>query len=826
MNINDIAKNFNLTQEQLLQLVAMLQNAQPEQGNTEQNNTNQTSAEQIKRIPEQTPEQKDVPYYETPEYDEHRRQVIEAMTIDVPPVKYAGFSDGDISDVKEKGDFYDDKMYEMLYLTVESETMQNIVKSKLEEKALQIGGNRLAQMVRSNCTTKKKEIKIRKEKEREEISKKIRERDQERERERIEDTSTMTKFTNLPSYCTGNRYVGAEWTATDAGVYRIEEGKNAVKKIEACGRPILINNLLEPIDRADGVEKMEIVYRAEKSWRRMVVERGKLVNVYKIMDLADYGVAVNSDRARALTNFLTSMMEQSAAMGAIPTVQSSSKLALYKNEKLILPYREKNFIFEEEQRFPRLVDALTPQGGQDERNEWFKKIGELRQTRLLFFQFEIASVLAGPILGMLHQEGFVCNIFGLSGTGKSVVNKIAASFWGNYNPNAGFVYSALNTTTSIEILLDALNCIPLIVEDFNQLDDKKKNEFKQTIMQVANGYGKGRATKNLGLARQRSWEDNCVINSEEPIRDRTSGGAANRVYTCPAPDEYPREQPWRDADGNINGTELMEFFATHYGYAGVEYIDILNKLGKKKIYDIKHQFEQKIAQRARALKKSERQIAGLAVLLTADYIGAKYLFQDDIRITADDAMTFMEDQDNVNQYEKFYNYAINMAYRNPDRFDGLRNQDNKTTGEIWGVYKKSESQGQKFVSTIAINRTIIDEWARQQDINTTMFCDYLARKNLLYADRGRRDCRIKYSNGTRPTSIKFKLPDEEPEPQPERAKEPVDPDDIEGLGEELQRRGQQMIADGDGFKREAQRMREQNQTVPQPEGEQQQLVFD
>lgn len=692
---------------------------------------------------------------------------------------YKYFSAGNVDCVTRKENFYDDAMYNVLYRGIKDSVLQNQVKYKLEQKAKEIGGTALVKMFNQTCSAKKKETK--KEAKEQEAAAERAEADRRREqaaeekRQRLA-AGKLTEYDNLPEWVTGNKYIGLDWTANNLdGVYKLEESGKSTKILEACGRPVLVNKLLNPIDGGDGVERVEIAYEGEKGWNRRVVERGELLNQNRAVGLADYGVDINSDRARNFTNFMSSMLKESSMRDAIPQIPSSRKLALYKDGNIELPYMSDNFVFEREGDFPNLLFALTPAGDAEKSKNAFK---ELRKAKTFQgFDFMIAATLSAPIVCMTNSNGFVFNLYGLTGCGKSLVEDIAATIWGAYNMDYGFMRGATNTATLIELVADTLNCLPLMIDDYNELtDEKDKKRFNKTIMQIANGVGKGRATKNLSIRTSSHYKLNCVITAEQSIGEIASrtgggGGVINRLYEVPAADECP-----------VSKSEIMKIiepFNQNYGFIGQEYIKCLNELGPDKIKEMLVNNSKKIVEKIekKGLTKTNKQIDIAAILMTADEIAEKYIFQDGIRISTDDIVKYMTDEENVRQETRLYDAIVDKIYSNPTHFEDLVG-DALLSGELWGKYTKidesveyTDKNGNKYhPTTISIFGKKLREMAAEENASAKMFISYLRQNGLLYADRNRNDTRERFrrfdrfgdgsgdDGGTRLRVFKFVLP--------------------------------------------------------------------
>lgn len=733
--------------------------------------------------PEKEPE-KEKQYYQVEEKDGLK-------FITVPKTLRNTFEKGDISLVTTEEMFYEDILYYEACM-VPGATTRNKVKLLLEKKAKELGGTALCKMFNQSYVAKKKEIKEKREAEEKRLAELYQERKAAEAEERRR-AGNKTQFTDMPEWCTGNKYVGEEWiTNNDEGVYKLEDCGKTVKRTEACGRPVAINRLLEPIDESgwDGIERVEIVFESERGWKRKVVERETLLNKNKAIALTNDGVDITSDRAGAFTGYMSSMLKESSIRGAIPSRKSSRKMALYKDGQLLLPYRDPEFYFEKKASMPNLVNALQAHGENEDmkknRDAWFTEFKKIRAEKNGMFSFLTASSLCAPIIGMIGNiDGFVCNVVGVTECGKSVAESITATIWGSFKNSDGFVIGAKNTSNAFETYADVLNCLPLTIDDYNKLKEKEKEAFKQIIYEIANGIGKGRATKDMGLRAMASYSLNLIVTSEEPIRERAGGGATNRLLTYMADSKCP----W--TPDRI--TEMMNFFSTNYGHAGAEYIQILNDLGREKVQGMIKVHRDELLEAAKGQKKTMKQVNAMAVLLTADEIAADKLFKDKIKITTEQAVDMLESEDVVQAEAQAYEKIIDKIFSNKQHFQGLVECD-KLTGDLWGKFVREDKYedyveveeeiktgekdetGKEIVktekrqvkpTTAAMFKFKLQELAAEVGVSYEMFIEYLRRKKLLYADEGRdtKKVIIKRTDGKkgqiRQRMVKFRLPQQD-----------------------------------------------------------------
>lgn len=709
----------------------------------------------------------------------------------IPETMRDCFERGDISPVTTKEAFYKDELYEAA-CRVTRETDRNKIKYMLEQKAKELGGTALVRMFNQSYVAKKREIKKKDEEEAKRLAEEVKER-QAAEAEERRRAGNKTKFTDMPEWCTGNKFVGEEWiTNNEEGVYKLEDCGRTVKRTEACGRPVAINRLLEPIDESgwDGIERVEIVFESERGWKRKVVERETLLNKNKAIALTNDGVDITSDRAGAFTGYMSSMLKESSIRGAIPSRKSSRKMALYKDGKLLLPYRDPEFYFEKKQSMPNLVNALQAHGEsesmKENRDAWFKEFKAIRKEKNGMFNFLTASSLCAPIIGMIGNiDGFVCNVVGVTGCGKSVAESVTATIWGSFKNSDGFVIGAKNTSNAFETYADVLNCLPLTIDDYNKLKEKEKEAFKQIIYEIANGIGKGRATKDMGLRAMASYSLNLIVTSEEPLRERAGGGATNRLLTYMADSKCP----W--TPDRI--TEMMNFFSTNYGHAGVEYIQILNDLGRDAVQNMIKTHRDELMEAAKGQEKAMKQINAMAALLTADEIAADKLFRDGIKITTEQAVDMLDDVNTVQAETQAYEKIVDKIFSNRQHFQGLVALD-KLTGDLWGKFAREDKyedfveveeeietdekdkDGKKIVkiekrqakpTTVAIYPFKLQELAAEVGASYEMFIAYLRRENLLYADKGRNTKKVslKRADGKKGQNvgrmIKFRIPQQD-----------------------------------------------------------------
>lgn len=702
------------------------------------------------------------------------------------------FGNGDISLVTKKEQFYEDELYYEACM-VQGETTRNRVKYLLEQKAKELGGTALCKMFNQSYVAKKKEIKKKREEEKKRIEEAFKEQQAAAAEERRR-AGNVTKFSDLPEGCK-NLHIGEGWIADDEGIYMLEDNGKTVKRTEAAKFPFLVDCLYQPYDAgAAGPGKCGIRFKSiHGDWCRKIVEQATLMNAQQVLSLAKDGVIINSHRALPFTDYVTSMIEESVTRHEIPIHKMSSTLGWTSDYKEFLPFTDEKFVFEKEDDFPELMRNLTKPAGEYE--DWLATYKEVRATKVTMFNFATIALFASPIVGMLPdvQNGFICNIYGKTHVGKSICTAMAGTIWGRTGID-GYAISMNGTYTGIEVRMNAMKNIPLIIEDANNTDDPE--EIPKFIMTASNGVGRIRATKNLGNRAVLKWNMVILSNSEATLtsyghrgKQSGNGGIYTRTYETKAEKTFPKK--WeKDAD------RWKMFFASNYGHAGREFIEVLKTVKVEEIQKLKVKFMKEIREKASAAGRSVEQAEGLAILMVADYLSEKYIFQDGIKFTIEEMLQFTAEQEVVQPAVRFYNKLEDLMLVHSDKFEGTDpkrdeqimdiNSNRTWQGEYWGLYTATD-KGERW---LCVDGHILDKWLTDYGVDRGLFFEYLRESNLINSDKGGTTRKTPSKIKDRPRLVNIKLPgfydDEAPEEDKEEEDkktlqqqiEYIDPDEI------------------------------------------------
>ncbi|MBR0130429.1 MAG: DUF927 domain-containing protein, partial [Firmicutes bacterium] len=271
-----------------------------------------------------------------------------------------------------------------------------------------------------------------------------------------------------------------------------------------CLHPIIPVKRLINIDT--GEEKLEIAFRKGECWRSIIVGKAELASSTQILQLAAYGIMVNSENSKLLSTYLLDMEQfnylASEDYDSIPEQRSVSRLG-WTDQNAFSPYVD-DLIFDGEASFRHVFNAVKSSG---DRDAWIQSMKQLRSERgagRVFLAASFASVLVEPC-GLLP---FFLHAWGSTEVGKTVGLKIAASVWAS--PKLGEYIATFNSTAvGQELFAGFLNSLPLCLDELQIQSSSGIKDFDKIVYQLTEGVGRTRGAKTGGLQKQSRWR-NCI----------------------------------------------------------------------------------------------------------------------------------------------------------------------------------------------------------------------------------------------------------------------------------------------------------------------------
>lgn len=517
-----------------------------------------------------------------------------------------------------------------------------------------------------------------------------------------------------------------DWEADDFGISR----KNGMFEEQACCHPIMPVERLVNIDT--GIEKLKLAYSKGKRWREVIADKKTLASANTILNLADVGIAVNSDNSKYLIKYLHDI--ENLNYERIPERKSVSRLG-YIEEEGFSPFVD-GLIFDGDANFKSIFESIQSKG---RRSKWLETASAIRKGNVMariVLAASFASVLVKPVGALpffVHLWG------GESGTGKTVALMLAASVWAN--PEMGRYIQTFNSTVvGREKLAAFLNHLPLLVDEL-QLARDGRGKLSFDVYALAEGVGRTRGTKTGGIDRTPTWANTIITTGETPITSVGAGaGAVNRVIEieCTATEKIIE-------DGHGVSSELKK----NYGFAGREFAGMLYAEGN---VTYTQELYRNYFKTFTESDTTEKQAMAAAVLLTADTLATEWIFKDGQALTAKDVSAFLASKAAVSAGERGYRYMCDWVTQNANKLRPGIEQ-----GDVYGVIEES---------WVYIINSVFRKAAEDGGFSSTALISYLKQQRLIQT-RAKNNTRGKRIGGVNTECIKMRLTDLEDEPDDE-----------------------------------------------------------
>ena len=452
-------------------------------------------------------------------------------------------------------------------------------------------------------------------------------------------------------------YTG-DWTVDDKGITdMVLDSSGFAKPKVICPTPILPVEVLYNYDKE--VQTIRIAYFVNDKWHRVAYPRSVLANQSKILCLADVGIGVDSNNAKALTRYFTDVISHN--MDIIPQKSSVSHLGW--TSLGFIPYTEEVSI-DTGKDMETLIKSVSCKG---ELQEWVDFVKPLRENIML--RLIVASSFASPLILPCGCLPFVTHVHGGSGIAKTVSLMVAASVWGN--PNPGDLVRSMNMTqNNLMTVAATLHSIPLFGDELQTIKEKD-GSYDKLIMRYTEGVDKGRNKDGESVVVMRKWRNAFITTGEEPITsERSGGGAKNRVI------EIECDKPLVES-GHITANFVRE----HYGCAGKTFIETLPPTDVLKTkYDVWFNDAVKRAD------TTEKQAMAIAMICLADELSSEIIFKD---TQADPELmySFCKSKDEIDQSNRAWRYIVDWIAENSTKFNVNPSFDSNYSGQLYGRQK-------------------------------------------------------------------------------------------------------------------------------------------
>ena len=471
--------------------------------------------------------------------------------------------------------------------------------------------------------------------------------------------------------------------------------------VEVCNHPIMPVERIVNID--DNTEKLRLKYRKGVVWRDVIVEKEILASASKIVQLANVGIAVNSENAKYLVRYLTDM--ESLNYDIIPEVKSVGRLGWIKGYGFS-PYIDE-LIFDGEESFRHMFRAIKPVG---DFFEWRKLALDVRKEKDPSARILLAASFASVLVEPCDCLPFFVHLWGGTESGKSVATLFACSVWAS--PVLGEYMKTFNATAvSQELTAGFLNSLPLAYDELQIVQSRKLND--DIVYKLCEGVGRDRGKKTGGLQKLSTWRNVILSTGETPISSATSGGGAiNRVIEIECSNRKIISNP----------LELIPRMKENYGLAGALFVDWIQQKQEnlQEVIDLRLSYMKKFRDFSDV---TDKQAMAASLILTADELTERLFIQDGVRLTIDDLKPFLITKADVDLNQRCYDFLCDFVVANYAKFNPAGNDNYQ--GEIYGDARDDYAY---------IIKSKFDQVLTDNGYNPRAFLSWAAKKDLIKRD--------------------------------------------------------------------------------------------
>lgn len=483
------------------------------------------------------------------------------------------------------------------------------------------------------------------------------------------------------------------WLVDRDGVRTTRELPNGgVKVVTACRAPLAVTKLIENAET--GLHGVELAFKLRGMWHFIECARSEIADRSRIIQLADRGLPVTSETARAMITYLDDFI--ACNLDFIRREQSINRLGWFRG--CFIPYSDSIRLAESS----GLRGVIRSAGSL---RAWREHVVALLDGNTML-RLYLAASFASAIIEPLGLQNFVAHLWGRTGSGKSVALMLAASVWGEPD---GRLFGTMNGTLNyMQSQAAALRSVPLCLDELQTVRDSFGN-YDKLIMQLGVGVGRGRADRDGSARKTNEWHNTALFTGEEPLLKPESGaGAVNRVLQL-CVDDLP---------GNIisNGGETVAVIKENYGVAGAMFVSGLLRDGSRCdeiIAALRGRYKDHLSEILQAAPTSGKQAAILAALLAADEFAEITVYHTGNPLTPRDVMHYALTSDDISKPRRAMDYTLNMISVHQNDFQGVYRKSDGTVSDGWGHQPGGMIFGKLTDSAAYINKSVLVRWLEE-----------------------------------------------------------------------------------------------------------------
>lgn len=478
------------------------------------------------------------------------------------------------------------------------------------------------------------------------------------------------------------------WRADDFGITGFDK---AGFEITACNHPIMPVQRLVNVD--SGIEKIKLAYRKNKQWRSIIADKKTIASNNSIIQLADYGIAVNSENSKYLVKYLTDIehlnyekIEELSSVGRLGWIEDYG----------FSPYVD-DLVFDGDLSFRHFFESVRSRGKYE---TWLKTAKDARKNSPLV-RLILAASFGSVLVKPCNALPFFVHLWGGTEAGKTVGLMLAASVWAS--PSMGdYIHTFNSTAVGQELSAAFVNSLPLIIDELQIIGDKK--DFDKLIYMLSEGVGRSRGAKAGGLQKVSSWQ-NCIITTgEQPISGGSSAsGAINRIIEIDCKESRLFQNP----------VSIVDVIKKNYGFAGKRFVEQLQDADHLE-YAV--QVQKDYYKQLCGGPSTDKQAMAASIILAADFLAEKWIFHDGLHLDIPDIEPYLSTKKQASANERALEFIYDFVSVNQNKF--TLNSYGDYSGEVWGCIDDQyiyiiKSQFDKIMRDEGYNATAFLSWAKE-----------------------------------------------------------------------------------------------------------------
>jgi putative DNA primase/helicase len=350
----------------------------------------------------------------------------------------------------------------------------------------------------------------------------------------------------------------------NAGTATLRFTNDGPKRIEIAHTYFLVKG--KSCDLSTGDEFLQLQYFSPQGWRMLTVPRGVAVNARLCADLANQGYPVGSHNAREIARAHYDF--EAANEHTLPAQKVSSACGWIEDSgKTSFMWGKCHIPADSDS------DTISFQGadvgdnqiaagfhGAGDMGGWLHTIAPIKDfdhPRLALY-----SSFAAALLRIIKASNLGVDFSSRTSTGKTTLERIAASAWGNpvEREQSTCLHTWDSTLVAVERICGIASDLPILLDDSKKA---KPGHIGQTLYSIISGHGRTRGSIK-GLRATSTWRTVLISTGEgRVVSYSTEGGVRARIIEVGGlPFKADNHESKKIVDALNTGV------SQHYGHAG------------------------------------------------------------------------------------------------------------------------------------------------------------------------------------------------------------------------------------------------------------------